>query len=70
MLGPYAQCVHALGDRKIEAERCFCTCKRIKTFLQNAMGQEHRSALGMLSIEKQLIRNTADFNEKAIDHFA
>ena len=32
-----------------EAERCFSTLKRIKTFLRNAMGQELLNALAMLS---------------------
>ncbi|XP_070822084.1 zinc finger MYM-type protein 1-like [Chaetodon trifascialis] len=53
-----------------EAERCFSTLKRIKTFLRNAMGQERLNALAMLSMERELVRNMSDFNERVIDHFA
>ncbi|XP_071371696.1 zinc finger MYM-type protein 1-like [Centroberyx affinis] len=47
-----------------EAERCFSTLKRIKTFLRNAMGQERLNALAMLSMERELVRNMPDFNER------
>ncbi|KAF7204912.1 putative LOC107388297-like protein [Nothobranchius furzeri] len=53
-----------------EAERCFSTLKRIKTFLRNSMGQEHLNALALLSIERELVWSMPDFNEKVIDHFA
>lgn len=53
-----------------EAERCFSTLKRIKTFLRNTMGQERLSALAMLSIERDLIMSIPDFNQKVIDKFA
>ncbi|XP_076831748.1 uncharacterized protein LOC143477109 isoform X3 [Brachyhypopomus gauderio] len=53
-----------------EGERCFSTLKRIKTFLRNAMGQEHLNALAMLSMERELVKNMPDFNERVIDHFA
>lgn len=53
-----------------EAERCFSTLKRIKTFLRNSMGQERLNALAMLSMERKLVLSMADFNEKVIDHFA
>ncbi|CAG9832487.1 unnamed protein product [Diabrotica balteata] len=36
-----------------EAERCFSTLKRIKTFLRSTMGQDRLTALAMLSIEKK-----------------
>ena len=52
------------------AERCFSTLKRIKTFLRNAMGQERLNALAMLSMERELVRNMPDFNERVTDHFA
>ena len=39
-----------------EAERCFSTLKRIKTFLRNAMGQERLNALAMLSMEREFDR--------------
>lgn len=54
----------------VEAERCFSTLKRIKTFLQNAMGQELSNALILLSMDKELVRKISDFNERVIDHFA
>ncbi|XP_062234379.1 zinc finger MYM-type protein 1-like [Platichthys flesus] len=53
-----------------EAERCFSTLKRIKTFLRNSMGQDRLNALAMLSMERELVRNMPDFNERVIDHFA
>ena len=53
-----------------EAERCFSTLKRIKTFLRNTMVEERLNALAMLSIEKNLIRDSVDFNRNVIDSFA
>ncbi|KAL2085015.1 hypothetical protein ACEWY4_020533 [Coilia grayii] len=38
-----------------EAERCFSTLNRIKTFLRNSMGQERLNALAMLSMERKLV---------------
>ncbi|CAL8253828.1 unnamed protein product [Boreogadus saida] len=42
----------------------------IKTFLRNSMGQERLNALAMLSMERELVLNMRDFNEKVIDRFA
>lgn len=53
-----------------EAERSFSTLKRIKTFLRSTMSEDRLSALSMLSIEKLMIKNIPDFNEKVIDMFA
>lgn len=53
-----------------EAERCFSTLKRIKTFLRNTMSQDRLSALAMLSIERDLIMEIPDFNQKVIEKFA
>ena len=53
-----------------EAERCFSTLKIIKTFLRISMGQERLNALAMLSMERELVLNMRDFNEKVIDRFA
>ncbi|XP_033977395.1 uncharacterized protein LOC117475359 [Trematomus bernacchii] len=53
-----------------EAERCFSTLKRIKTFLRNSMTQDRLNALAMLSIEKKLIRSIPDFNTRVIERFA
>uniref|UniRef100_A0A1B6LBA9 HAT C-terminal dimerisation domain-containing protein n=1 Tax=Graphocephala atropunctata TaxID=36148 RepID=A0A1B6LBA9_9HEMI len=53
-----------------EAERCFSTLKRIKTFLRSTMGQERLTALAMLSVEKGMIRSIPNFNERVIDVFA
>ncbi|KAL4130623.1 hypothetical protein QTP88_008044 [Uroleucon formosanum] len=50
-----------------EAERSFSTLKRIKTFLRSTMSEDRLSALSMLSIEKLMIKNIPDFNEKVID---
>ena len=53
-----------------EAERCFSTLKRIKTFLRSTMNEDRLNALAMLSIEKDLVRDSVDFNEAVIDKFA
>ncbi|KAM6925872.1 zinc finger MYM-type protein 1-like [Lycodopsis pacificus] len=47
-----------------EPERCFSTVKRIKTFLRNTMTQDGLNALAMLSMEKELVRDMPDFNNK------
>ncbi|XP_031357512.1 uncharacterized protein LOC116181298 [Photinus pyralis] len=53
-----------------EAERCFSTLTRIKTFLRNTMTQERLRALAVLSIESRFITATPNFNERVIDKFA
>lgn len=53
-----------------EAERCFSTLKRIKTFLRNTMSEDRLSALALLSIEKKMIMDIPNFNQKDIDRFA
>lgn len=52
-----------------EAERCFSTLKRIKTFLRSTIGQDRLTALAMLSIEKQMIQDLSNFNELVIEEF-
>lgn len=52
-----------------EAERCFSTLARIKTFLRNTMTEERLSALAMLSIAKDLIYDMPDFDDKVIAKF-
>ena len=53
-----------------EAERCFSTLKRIKTFLRSTMVNERLTGLAMISTENELISNMGDFNEKVIQYFA
>ena len=53
-----------------EAERCFSTLKRVKTFLRNTISEDRLNALAMLSIEKNLVRDSIDFNQNVIDIFA
>ena len=53
-----------------EAERCFSTLKRIKTFLRSTMANERLTALAMISIENLMIAEMKDFNEQVINHFA
>ena len=53
-----------------EAERCFSTLKRVKTFLRNTMSEDRLNALAMLSMEKNLIRDSANFNQTVIVMFA
>ena len=52
-----------------EAERCFSTMKRIKTFLRNTMTDTRMNALAMLAVDKNLVPSIPDFNEKVIDVF-
>ncbi|KAM9425523.1 zinc finger MYM-type protein 1-like [Pholidichthys leucotaenia] len=53
-----------------EPERCFSTLKRIKTFLGKATTQERLNALAMLSVEKRLVIEMTDFNQRVIEKFA
>lgn len=53
-----------------EAERSFSTLKRIKTFLRNSMIEDRLVALSMLSMEKKLISEAPNFNERVIEIFA
>ena len=53
-----------------EAERCFSTLKRIKTFLRNTMTEDRLNALAMMSVEKTLVTEMPDFNQKVIETFA
>ena len=48
------------------AERCFSTLKRIKTFLRNTMTQDRLNSLAILSMEKKLVLEMTDFNQKVI----
>ncbi|KAG1933968.1 zinc finger MYM-type protein 1-like [Pimephales promelas] len=53
-----------------EVKRCFSTSKRVQTFLRNTMNQERLNALAMLSMEKKLVTEITDFNQKVIEKFA
>ena len=53
-----------------EAERCFSTLNRIKTFLRNSMTEDRLTSLSMLSIEKKFISEIDNFNDKVITKFA
>ena len=53
-----------------ESERGFSTLNRIKTFLRNTMTNERLNALAALSIQKDLIRDLPNFNQRVIDKFA
>ncbi|CAH1114114.1 unnamed protein product [Psylliodes chrysocephalus] len=52
-----------------ETERCFSTLKLIKSFLRSTMNKESITALAMLSIEKTMVHEIENFNEKVIDKF-
>lgn len=52
-----------------ESERCFSTLKRVKTFLRNTMSQDRLTALAMLSVEKKMVKQIPDFNNKVINIF-
>lgn len=54
-------------------ERSFSALKRIKNFIRNSTGQERLSALGLISIEKELVQKYAretNFYDEVIDVFA
>lgn len=53
-----------------DAERCFSTLKRIKTFLRNSTGQDRLNALAVLSIHKDYLQDIKQFNHKVIEKFA
>ncbi|XP_053726658.1 zinc finger MYM-type protein 1-like isoform X1 [Synchiropus splendidus] len=53
-----------------EADRCFPTSRRIKTFLRNATTRDRLRARAMLCMEKQLVRQIPDFNNRVIESFA
>lgn len=54
-----------------EAERCFSTLKRIKTFLRPTMKEDRLTALAinMISIKKEMISKTPGFLDIVIDEF-
>ncbi|KAJ4427178.1 hypothetical protein ANN_24797 [Periplaneta americana] len=52
-----------------EAERCFSTLKRVKTFTRNTIKEGRLCALAKCSIGKKLLESP-NFNERVIDHFA
>lgn len=53
-----------------EAERCFSTLKRVKTFLRNTMTQERLNALAILSMERRIVTEMTDFNLKVTEKFS
>ena len=53
-----------------DAERRFSTLMRVKTFLRITMSEDRLNALAMLSIEKNLARDSIDFSQNVIDMFA
>ena len=53
-----------------ETERCFSTPKIVKAFLRSTMCEDGLNALAMLSIEKNIARDSIDFNQNVIDMFA
>lgn len=53
-----------------EAERCFSSLKRIKTYSRSTMLEDRVSALAMISIEKTLIDTIPNFHSKVTDRFA
>ena len=43
-----------------EAERCFSTLKRVKTFLRKTLCDDRLNVLAMLSAEKNLVKDSID----------
>ena len=52
-----------------ECERSFSSLKRIKTRLRTTMGEDRSSDLAILSIERDMVSKTLDY-EQIIDEFA
>ena len=50
-------------------ERCFSTLKRLKTFLRNTMKNDRLNALAMLSINKELVKEMKDFDDRVLEKF-
>ena len=63
-----AQIAMTIAVTSAESERSFSALKRIKTRLRSTMGQEHLSALAILSIERE-IAEELDY-DSVIDQFA
>lgn len=53
-----------------EAERCFSTLNRVKTFLRNTIGQDRLDALAAFSIHKEVISTIPNFHTRVIHLFA
>lgn len=53
-----------------EAEICISTLKRVKTILRNSICDDRLNSLAMLSMEKRLIREKPNFNQRVIEMFA
>ncbi|KAL7826391.1 hypothetical protein AOLI_G00316000 [Acnodon oligacanthus] len=53
-----------------EAERCFSTLKRMKTFLRNSVTQDRLNALAMLSVERRPVTEMTDLNRRGTEKFA
>nr|CAH7738483.1 unnamed protein product [Callosobruchus chinensis] len=52
-----------------EAERTFSTLKRIKTFLRNTMLNDRLNALVMISINRNLVHQINNFDDKVMEKF-
>ncbi|XP_043921895.1 uncharacterized protein LOC122797152 isoform X2 [Protopterus annectens] len=53
-----------------EEGRCFPKLKQIRHFLHSAAGQDKLNALAMLSVEKDMVRDIRNFNQRVTDKFA
>ena len=52
-----------------EAERTFLTLKHIKTFLRNTMLHDRLNALSMMSINRNLVHQINNFDDKVMEKF-
>nr|CAH7729660.1 unnamed protein product [Callosobruchus chinensis] len=52
-----------------EAERCFSTLKRVKSFLRNTMNNDRLNALTMISINRSLVEDIDNFEDKVMEKF-
>ncbi|XP_061476556.1 uncharacterized protein LOC133381445 isoform X2 [Rhineura floridana] len=53
-----------------ETERASSTLKKLKAFQKNTVSEDRLSALAMLSVEQQLIKDIPDFNHRTIELFS
>nr|CAH7728861.1 unnamed protein product [Callosobruchus chinensis] len=52
-----------------EAERCYSTLKRVKSFLRNTMNNDRLNALAKMSINRSLVEDIDNFEDKVMEKF-
>nr|CAH7717463.1 unnamed protein product [Callosobruchus chinensis] len=52
-----------------EAERCLSTLKKVKSFLRNTLDNDRLNALAVMSINRSLVEDIDNFEDKAMEKF-